>query len=335
MNSVYIYKIQNNIQDLIDRAFSLFEIDERLRKVGHVVIKPNIVSDVPEYIQNGCNTDIRVIEAIIANLNKRNVKVILGESDTGTKVKGRDLQRALSHMGIYELQKKYDFDIVNFSRDDELVEVEIPKAKALKSIKLPKTILDSDLIINVPKLKTHKYTTMTCSLKNMFGVIPDPLRIKYHGHIHEVISDLNSLFYQKMFIVGDGITGMEGAGPLYGTPVDMNILFFADNPLAADIVAARIMGLTVDDIKYLVMFNEMYMGLDPDSVEIEGDNIGSIMRPFTKARKNWFIKFEGELMKHWFITRIIFNDWIRKHITYRINPIIKKLRGGSYTWYDR
>ena len=334
MNKVHIRRINGDIYPIVDEAFESFGIYEILSKVKRVSIKPNLVSDVPEYIDNGCNTDVRVIEAVLKCLSKCNTEVTLVESETGTAVKGRKLDRALEYMGIYELQKKYNFKIVNLTNDEQ-TQIEIPGAKALKKVYLSNTILESDLIINLPKLKTHKYATMTCALKNMFGVVPDPLRVKYHHDIHQVIADLNSLFWNKMFVVVDGIRGMEGNGPIYGTPVDMNILMFADNPLYADITAAEVMDIIPDDVKHIKIFNEQYVGLKQLKVEFSGEQIDGIRRSFKRASKNWFVKLEGEIARNPIMVRIVFSNFFRRHVTFYIRHILKRLRGGSFSWYDR
>ena len=166
----------------------------------------------------------------------------------------------------------------------------------------------------------------------MFGTIPDPLRVVYHKNIHQVLADLNLLFYQKMLVILDGIVAMEGNGPLFGNALEMNLLIAGDNPYLVDTVAARIMGFKPSEIPHLVKFAE-HTGLSPDAVRSEGEDIDRVMRNFEPAKPNYFVKTEGYLMRYRWVVKLLFNEWFRRNITYRINPILTKARGGSFSWY--
>lgn len=318
--------------ETIAAGFADFGLDDRLTSVDSVFIKPNLVSDDPIYIENGSNTDVRVIKAVIEYLEGYDLDVLLGESETGTKSKGRRLERALEHMGIYDLQAEHEFEIVNLTEDD-WVTVPIPDGTHLEELDLAETFLQSDLIVNLPKVKTHKYATITCSLKNMFGVVPDPLRIVYHEDIHRVLRDLNSLFHDRTFTVVDGIRGMEGNGPLYGTPVDLECLGFADHPVAADMLACLLMEIDPREVTHLSLFRE-YTGTDDRSLEVGGPlAVEDVARPFAHADKNWYVQFEGKLMQYRPVVKFFFDDRVRRNFTYYLDPLLSRLRGGSYSWY--
>lgn len=323
----------DTVQQTVAHGLDALGLPTKLATAKLVFIKPNLVTDVAEYITQGANTDARVVEAVLVYLERfPHLRVVIGESETGTAVKGRRLQRALDLMGVTALQARYSFDIVNLTHDEQ-IDVPIPDGMFLKHIALGKTLLDADVIINIPKIKTHKYATITCALKNMFGAIPDPLRIRYHQNIHQTLADLNRLFFDKMVVVTDGIIGMEGAGPLYGTRVPLNILLFAENPLVNDIVAAQIMGFEPTAIRH-IRFVQTWAGQVAATVEYGGlVSLATIARHFEPAHKNLFIQAEGWLMQHPTVVKIIFNDWIRRHITYHFNWLLVKLRGGSYSWY--
>jgi len=324
---------EEKIDETISKGFKEFGIDEKIKECSLVMIKPNLVSDVKEYIENGCNTDIRLIESVLKFLGNYNVKVVIAESETGTKIKGRRLQRALDYMGVTKLRKRYDFEIVNLTNDEQ-VPVRWENGLMLKKLNMGKTSLDADLIINIPKLKTHKYATITCALKNMFGCIPDPLRIVYHKNIHKAIADINTLFIDKTFVVLDGIKCMEGQGPLFGNSVDMRIIGFCDDALVNDYVCAEIMGFEPFEIKHIDYFRKRYHDVDLDNIKIIGElKIADVRRKFEPSHKNWFVKVEEQLMRNHLIVRILFSNFVRRHITYHFRNILKKLRGGSYSWY--
>jgi uncharacterized protein (DUF362 family) len=324
---------EDALDEIVAQGFGQFEIEARLKADALVMIKPNLVSDIKEYIENGSNTDIRLLESVLRYLSDYPVKVVIAESETGTRVKGRKLHLALDIMGVTELQKKYEFEIVNLTHDEQ-IPVVLPNSLLLKKLDLGKTSLDADLIINMPKLKTHKYATITCSLKNMFGCIPDPLRIVYHKDIHKAVADISSLFLDKTFVVLDGIRCMEGQGPMYGNSMDMNLVGFGDDMLVNDAVGAQIMGFDPRQIKHIRYFQQRYHDIPLDNVKMIGAlRIEEVRRDFTPSRKNWFVRTEEQLMRNRAIVRLLFSDFVRQHITYRFRKLFKKLRGGSYRWY--
>lgn len=334
MNKVYLTKFnQEYIDSIINSGFAEFGMDKTLSEISSVFIKPNLVSDNKEYIDQGANTDIRIIEGVLKYLSKfKNLKIYLGESETGTKVKGRKLSKALDLMGVNMLHDKYEFQTINLTYDEKII-VKIPEAMILSQVEMGKSIMSSDLIINLPKIKTHKYSTITCALKNMFGAIPDPLRITYHENIHQVLADLYRLWGNKMFIITDGIVAMEGSGPLYGTRVNLGVIYFAQNPIYNDVVAAKIMSIPTREIKHIQLANDNER-FDLENIEISGDvRIDEIRKKFQRANRNLFVRIEGKLMQHRWIVKILFNDWLRKNVTYRFNSILVKLRGGSFSWY--
>lgn len=312
-------------------------LSQRLKMSQQVFIKPNLVSDVREYIQNGSNTDIRVIEGVLRYLSNFDVKVFLGESDMGPQLKGRRLDYALRNMGVYDLQKKYDFKIVNLTHDEK-TPVRFSKSIFLKEIELGRSLMGADLIINLPKIKTHKYATLTCSLKNMFGTIPDPLRVKYHPNIHAVIADLNSLFYSRMFVLVDGIIAMEGNGPIYGNPVELDLLMFSDDALAADATAARIIGMEPEEVEHIELFRKNYVSNQTafyrTQIEILGNaNLKEVCRPFKRSELNWFLKIERILLPQSWFLKFIYSGFALKHVVYPLRNVIKRLRGGASSWY--
>ena len=100
MNKYALYRFdERKLDSIISNNFKLFGINKKLKTYKLVMIKPNLVTDIKEYIDNGANTDTRIIESVLKYLSKFKVRVVITESETGTKVKGRKLQRALDFAG--------------------------------------------------------------------------------------------------------------------------------------------------------------------------------------------------------------------------------------------
>jgi uncharacterized protein (DUF362 family) len=329
-----LYRYQpEKLDEIVAEGFTLFGTADKIRKNAIVMIKPNLVSDVPEYIANGCNTDVRLIEAVLKFLSNFEADVVIAESETGSQVKGRRLQRALDHMGVRALTSKYRFRVVNLTYDQQ-TPVTFDDGLLLKRLNLGNTSLAADLIINMPKLKTHKYATITCALKNMFGCIPDPLRVLYHHNIHKAIADINSLFIDRTFVVLDGIRCMEGQGPIFGSAIDMNLAGFCDDMLVNDVVCSRIMGFDPGTVKHIQLFRRRYHNIPLEQIEMIGPlRIEDVRRPFVPSRKNWFIRIEEQLMRNRWAVRVLFSKFFQRHITYHVRGPLKRLRGGSYSWY--
>jgi len=334
LKKVLIKKAEDKqISEVIRSGIKTLLSEDELKGYKSVFVKPNLVSDVPGYIKKGSNTDIRIIEAVLTFFsNYPEIKVYLGESETGTKVKGRRLDNALGFMGVSKLKEKYDFEIVNLTYDEK-VEVPIEGGRLVKSLQLGRTFVESDLIINLPKMKTHKYSTITCAMKNMIGAIPDPLRVIYHKNVHKIIADINSIFFKKMLVIVDGLIGMEGQGPLSGDPVPMDLILFARNPYDADLAASKIMGFDLDEIEHLRLFKQQYCNYDLKGIEVIGEPFKENLYNFKRFRTNLFIKIEERCKQHPLVVKIMFNTWIQKNILYHFRKVFKKWRGDAYSCY--
>ena len=120
---------------------------------------------------------------------------------------------------------------------------------------LPNTALGADLIVSLAKMKTHHWAGATLSMKNFFGLIPGSVygwpknELHYYG-IPRSIVELNRIF-RKTFAIVDGITGMEGNGPIQGTPKPAGVLVMGQDLVAVDSTCCRIMGIAPEKIEYL------------------------------------------------------------------------------------
>src|SRR5439155_6791537 len=125
----------------------------------------------------------------------------------------------------------------------------------LSHLWFPRTVLTSDFIVSMPKVKTHHWTGVTLSMKNMFGIVPGsrygwPKNVLHWAGIHESILDICATV-RPHFVIGDGIVGMKGDGPLNGTVMDLGIILLADDPVAADFALVGLLGLEPNHIKHI------------------------------------------------------------------------------------
>ncbi len=146
------------------------------------------------------------------------------------------------------------FTDLNLDRTSE-VKLRQPSS-TLRSLHLPATALGADLLVSMPKLKTHHWVGATLSMKNLFGLAPGgvygwPKNVLHWAGINECIADLYRVFSPKTFAIVDGIDGMEGNGPIQGTPKHAGVLIAGADMAAVDATCCRIMGIDPERIEYL------------------------------------------------------------------------------------
>ena len=237
-----------------------------------VLIKVNFIST--KTWETGTTTDPVVVEGIIKALKPLNKNIAVVESDATMT----NCEKAARITGMQALCEKYQIPFVNLRKVKDRVSLQVPNPETLSRINLPKMVLES-YIISAAKLKTHTETTVTLGLKNMFGLMPDKLKAKYHmRNISKVIVDLNKIV-KSSFTVIDGFIGMEGKGPVYGKPVKMDLVIAGKDPVATDAVAARVMGFEYDKIHHIRRLSELGVGKTTD-IEIVGENLQDIKRDF-------------------------------------------------------
>ena len=115
--------------------------------------------------------------------------------------------------------------------------------KVFKTLDVPESILKADSIINLPVMKTHCLTGLTCSLKHFWGVVPR-VRHQYHLVVNDAIADITSFLKPKIaYTIVDGTIAMEGNGPRTGMPKICNVILASNDPVALDTLIAKFMGM--------------------------------------------------------------------------------------------
>ncbi|MDR1540638.1 MAG: DUF362 domain-containing protein [Clostridiales bacterium] len=214
-----------------------------------VSLKPNLVLGKPA--SSGATTHPEIAEALISYLRDHGVRDI--EIIESSWV-GDDTKRAFRVCGYEALGKKAKVPLFDL-KDDKCVKLSAGEY----DFEVCKKALDTDFLINIPVLKAHCQTLMTCCLKNMKGVISDMEKRRFHAMgLHRPIAFLNKAISSSFSII-DGICGdltfEEG-----GTPVARNMIIAAEDSVAADSYCAALMGFSVEDIEYLSLAAEIGAG---------------------------------------------------------------------------
>lgn len=211
-----------------------------------VLLKPNLVDYIPG---NQVNTHPLLVSAAVEGFRVLGAaSVIVGEGPGHQ----RDTGLVLSESGMAEALRRQKVRFVDLNRD-ELIECPLLAGyTGLKRLWLPRTILDADFIVSMPKVKTHHWSGVSLSMKNMFGVVPGakygwPKNILHWKGIERSILDICATV-PVQFVIADGIIAMEGNGPLNGAPRALGQIILADDPVAADATCAWLMGFDPDKV---------------------------------------------------------------------------------------
>jgi len=153
------------------------------------------------------------------------------------------------------------------------------------------------LLVSMPKMKTHHWAGATLGMKNLFGLVPGgvygwPKNVLHWAGINESIADLHQLF-PKTFTLVDGIIGMEGNGPIQGTPRPVGVIVAGASPVAVDATCCRIMGLDPARAGYLLLAaGEENLG--EDLISQTGERIGSVATRFRLLPELEHLHLSGE-----------------------------------------
>ena len=238
-----------------------------------VFIKPNIV----EFnLNRPIHTNPMVVDAIIRLcLEEGAAEIVVGEG-SGHR---RNMGCLLRECGLEKILTDHKIRFVDINYDQIKKAVNLGAKTGLGFIYFSKEAYDSDVLISVPKLKTHHWTKVTLSLKNLFGIASGQAygwpknELHFHGIVNS-IADINSTRKADLSLV-DGIVGMQGDGPLYGSSINSNILLLSDDPVAIDATCARLMGFDPAKIEHIWLSSEVGLGnLKLDKIKLVGMGLG-------------------------------------------------------------
>ena len=235
-----------DLEDVIYRGL----VELKVTVAGkHILLKPNLV----EYESGTCiNTHASVVGAAARALLKAGAATVSVGEGPGHR---RDTEYLLVGSGLWDHLRDLGVSFTDLNRDDVRPTPLRSWFTGERQLLLPASVLDADLVVSLPKLKTHHWAGMTCAMKNLFGTVPGavygwPKNRLHHLGIPQSIVDLAATIRPGLSIV-DGITAMEGDGPIMGTPRALGLLAMGTDPVAVDATCARIIGLDPAKMDYL------------------------------------------------------------------------------------
>jgi len=256
------------------KALDLIDYKSALSGYKKVLIKVNFIT--VETWPTGATTDPMVVEAIIEKLKDMPVQIYVVESDATMT----SADEAFEVTGMKEMCERNGVQCLNLRHVKDRVKIDIPNGEALGSITVPRIVTES-AIISAAKLKTHMSTKVTLGMKNMFGILPDKFKGKYHMKgISKVIVDINTVLKPALTVI-DGFVGMEGRGPSGGTPVKMDLIIAGKDVVATDATASRVMGFEPMEIAHIRKAHERGLG-NIDDIEVVGSKLEDVTRVFKR-----------------------------------------------------
>ncbi len=262
-----VYQAVRRGLDLIGGISSLVKSGER------IVMKPNVLYGTnPE---KGVSTHPSVFRAVGKLLQESSARVAYGDSPSFAGAEGH-MKRA----GLKQLADEMGIELADFDKGRTVSHKE---SLLIKSFVIANGVLDSDGMVNLPKLKTHPLVRLTGAVKNQFGCVPGLLKSQYHVKLADpydfaaMLVDLNTLARPR-FCVMDGVVAMEGNGPRSGKLRKLNVLLFSTDPVALDATACRIINVDPEVVPTSTLGEKAGLGVyHSEDIELVGDSLESFL----------------------------------------------------------
>ena len=285
---IAIQKIRNeDVKTAVFSALDLIDAQKLMQKDNMVVLlKPNILMGKPA--ERAVNTHPEVIRAVIQWVKQFNPSKIYVCDSAGGQKPGIT-ETAMKESGIQNICEEEGVTCVPFEKTEREI-YEVKDALELKKISSSRLIKEADLIINIPKIKTHWQCILTCCIKNMFGTVLLANKAKTHAQAAilerfcSALVDIYSVSKPQLTVV-DGYYCQEGQGPSSGDVVKLDIILAGFDGVAIDSTVCKIIGFEPKEILYLEKAEEKKLGTtDLEKVEIVGETIKSVYRKFKRPK---------------------------------------------------
>lgn len=272
--------VDDDVEKALNESIDLLGGLEEVKGKTSVTIKPNLCS--LKSSSSGATTDPRIVEAIIKKIrSSSSCKISIVETNNSHA----SADKTFKSLGYMDLEKNYSkVKCVNLSKDSK-VRLSL-NGEIFSTLPVPETMIFSEYLINIAKLKTHVDYRYTGVLKNTYGFLLSFNRAQYHGFMDSALVDLNRIYKPDLSII-DANVGMEGFGPTDGTPKRVGAIIASKDSVAADTVGAQIMGINPFSISYLKHAANKGIGR-MNEIEILGSNLGKVYTKFNFIPQKWY-----------------------------------------------
>ena len=257
-----------NVAQAVERQFELLGGLERfVKRDDSVLIKPNLIA--PRSHRCATQTDPAVILETARILKDFGAKPFVGDSpawgNVFTCIKALKLQEPLKELGVAvrQLNKPKKFEV----------------GKHNARVGISTVALDADVIINLPKFKSHQQLVATFAVKNMFGCVSGKQKAYWHFAQGETTEQFCEFlieiyrFLQPALTIIDGVIAMDGPGPIRGRARSLGWMIGGTDPIACERICCRLVGIDPGDVPIIQTAEKMDFGCSgADKIKIVGDN---------------------------------------------------------------
>ena len=273
------YSHDVNLANLIETGMRELGVTPEEIRGKKILLKPNLIEIMPGS-KHICTHSEVVRSTAEAFLQLGAKKVFVGEGPGHC----RDTVRALAETGLAKALSEDKIPFVDLNHDDFVTKPNAGGLTSLKTLTFPAISEQVDWIVSMPKMKTHHWAGVTLSMKNLFGLMPGilygwPKNVFHFAGILQSIIDINATIRPDFAIV-DGIVGMEGDGPIMGTPKDAGVIIMGRNLAAVDATCARIMKIDPAKVWYLKRSSGWLGTIQEKNIRQRGETIASVQTPF-------------------------------------------------------
>jgi len=283
-------EIHRAVQQALDLIGGIRDV---VRPNHLVLINPSWVAP-PVERQAGCITIPEVSRAVADIVKDLGARPVIAES-SAVGVNSEKVIRASGYRQLREL----GYEVIDLKSLKTTVQVPVENPKVFETIETWDLVQQADVIISVPKLKTHDQTEMTCSIKKLKGLLTDKNKKAMHQQgLFEGVIDLLAAVKPRLAVV-DALVCQEGVGPVFGKPVEMNLVLAGKDLVAVDSVCARLIGY--DPRETLLTVNAAARGLgmmDAEKIAIKGEKLENVKRRFLRAIEDDPVQMEGFRLIH-------------------------------------
>lgn len=287
MGKVSIVKCEkyenDDLKKAIRKSLDLIGGLPKFVKPGNtVLLKVNAIIGFPA--ERAATTHPAVVRAMSELVKEAGGLPLVGDSSGAFGFTGQSLEMC----GIAKAAKDAGAKLVNFeSTGTYPVNV---NGKIIKTINVAKPVIDCDVLISMPKLKTHQLTKYTGAVKNFYGVIPGTGKAVIHRlapseeSFSNAVVDVYSALKPALAVM-DGIVGMEGEGATNGTPVGSKVIISGSDCVSVDAVSSEVTGFFHKDIMIIRFAHERGLGVgNLDEIEVIGEKIADVRMDFKKSK---------------------------------------------------
>jgi len=299
-SKVFLQKVEQLNEQAVNKMLDRLLAEKNQKKFGRVVIKPNLCFS--ERIP-GATTTPELVGLVVKYFKNKKIadEITVVESDALLNT----ADEAFDNLGIRKAVTAEGGKIVNLS----------------KYFTEAGQVIPHDLFVNLPVVKTHEFALVTGAVKNMFGMISDKRRIRYHPIIHEKLVEMCQK-YENCIVIADGIHAMEGHGPTRGRSINLGVLIGGTNAAAVDRVMCKIMGVELDEVQIIDYAAKI---LNPGGFELieDGVDLNKVARKFERPVLDPITATKMWIWRHKTVNNIMFASPMYK-ITRAVGLRIRK-----------